>query len=141
MEEKNKKAFLGTGWSFPPAFPEVDHHVEMVSEIEDIKQSIFLLLSTTPGERIMKPRYGCDLQQLVFERMNSSTEGRIVDMVSTALLQYEPRIDLEEIRVEMDHSGLGRIDIYIEFRVRITNSRDNIVYPFYLKEGTNVHIM
>lgn len=138
MESKEIQSFLGRGWSFPPTFMEGDKRVEMVAEVEDIKQSIFLLLSTTPGERIMKPRYGCDLQQLIFERMNRSTESRIVDMVTTALIRYEPRIIIDEVYVRMDDNYTGMININIVYTVRITNTRENIVYPFYFKEGTNI---
>ncbi len=113
----------------------------MVSEEDDIRQSLFLLFSTTPGERLMRPEYGCDLQRLVFERLNASTESQIVDLIRMAILRYEPRITVEEVRATLSDALQGRIDIEVSYTVRLTNSRDNIVYPFYFREGTNVYNM
>ena len=131
MEEENK-SFLGTGWSFPPKFNIKKNEIETVSQEEDIRQSINILLSTMPGERIMRPDYGCDLMSLVFERLSSSTEMKVIDMVSSAILRYEPRIILEEIQVEMSSEDFGLLLIYLEYTIRSVNTRDNIVYPFYL---------
>lgn len=142
MRDKKVPSFLGTGWSFPPAFNVVTGQpLQMVSEEEDIRQSLFLLFSTIPGERIMKPEYGCDLHALVFERLTPSTESRIVDMISMAVLRFEPRINLEQVLVDLIDAYTGHIQISVVYTVRITNSRDNIVYPFYFKEGTNVRGM
>ncbi len=141
MESTVLKSFLGTGWSFPPAFQLAKGAVQMVSEEDDIRQSLFLLFSTTPGERLMRPEYGCDLQRLVFERLNASTESQIVDLIRMAILRYEPRITVEEVRATLSDALQGRIDIEVSYTVRLTNSRDNIVYPFYFREGTNVYNM
>ncbi|MTB52947.1 GPW/gp25 family protein [Lewinella sp. W8] len=141
MENRKIKSFLGTGWSFPPQFLLDTGSISMVSEEEDIRQSLFLLFSTTPGERVMKPEYGCDLHSLVFERLTPSTENQMVDMIRTSIIRFEPRIILEDVVVDMVDAYQGRIDIGVRYTVRITNSRDNIVYPFYFKEGTNVFNM
>ncbi|MFZ4103039.1 MAG: GPW/gp25 family protein, partial [Sphingobacterium thalpophilum] len=86
------KSFLGTGWSFPPVFNKVDHSVSMVSEIKDIGESIQIILSTTPGERIMQPEFGCDLKRLVFEKIDSSLIASLDHLIYHALLNFEPRI-------------------------------------------------
>lgn len=138
---KKIKSFLGTGWSFPPNFSRRFRTIEMVSEEEDIRQSLFLLFSVSPGERLMKPEYGCDLQSLVFERLTASIENRIVDMVHTAVLRFEPRVIADDVVVTFTDEHQGRIDIELIYTIRLTNSRHNIVYPFYFKEGTNVHDM
>ena len=113
----------------------------MVSEEEDIRQSLYLLFSTIPGERVMNPAYGCDLHSLVFERLTPSTENQMVDMIKTSIIRFEPRIILDDVVVNMVDAYQGRIDIGVVYTIRITNSRDNIVYPFYFKEGTNVFNM
>ena len=136
-----KRSFLGRGWSFPPSFLDHSESLEMVEEEEDIKQSLYLLISTIPGERIMKPKYGCDLHKIVFKQLTSATRSEIIDMVSIAILRYEPRITVEEIQVEMSNEDYGMISITVIYEIRKTNSRDNIVYPFYFKEGTNVQGM
>lgn len=141
MKNTDLKSFLGKGWSFPPTFSLRDQAVEMVSEAEDIRQSLLLLFSIAPGERLMKPLYGCDLHAVVFDTFNASAESRIVDMITMAILRYEPRIILENIEAQQTDPYQGRIEINITYTIRITNSRDNIVFPFYFKEGTNVRNM
>lgn len=132
-------AFLGRGWSFPPAFNWNDFNVDMVEAKEDIDQSLFLLLSTLPGERLMRPEFGCDLKGVVFAKRNSETEHRIIDLVSTAIVENEPRIIVEEIRIESrEGSPEGELYILVEYRIIRTNTRSNIVYPFYLLEGTMI---
>ncbi len=132
------KTFLGRGWQFPPAFQEQTATVSMAVAEEDIQQSLYLLLSTTPGERFLRPRYGCDLMSLVFERYTPATRNRIVDLITMAILWYEPRITLETIDVRQRDALDGLVEIYLEYTVRKTNTRSNMVYPFYLKEGTNL---
>lgn len=141
MKNTELQSFLGRGWSFPPSFSLLQKSVEMVSEAEDIRQSLFLLFSISPGERLMKPEYGCDLQACVFDNYDASTESRLADMITTAVLRFEPRIILEEVRIREEDPYQGKISINVLYTIRITNSRDNIVFPFYFKEGTNVHNM
>lgn len=138
FDKQVKKSFLGTGWSFPPTFHLDRNHVEMVSEEEDIRQSLFLLISTTPGERLMRPAYGCDLQKLVFEQISHTLRVEIIAMVELAILRFEPRIRVEEVNVTIDPNNYGLLYILVDYLVKSTNSRSNIVYPFYLKEGTHV---
>lgn len=129
--------FLGRGWAFPTHFDNQLGKVAMVDELEDIRQSLFVLLSTIPGERLMRPEYGCDLYQLVFEDFNTTTQTRAIDMVEQAILHFEPRIKVEGIEIEVEvMESIAHLRIF--FWVPKVNSRHNIVYPFYFKEGTNL---
>lgn len=135
---EKSKSFLGQGWSFPPDFSRVDNSVLMVSDIADIEDSIRIILSTTPGERIMQPEFGCDLKRLVFEKIDSTLIASLDHLIYHALLNFEPRITFINTEI-MDSDDLdGRLNIKINFKVIITNSRHNIVFPFYMLEGTNV---
>jgi phage baseplate assembly protein W len=132
------KSFLGTGWAFPPAFDRNSGTVEMVSNEQDIKQSLDILLSTSLGERVMQPLYGCDLTNYVFESLSSSVIGYIKDRVENAILFYEPRIIAEKIEVTSDESFdliEGRFTISVEYTIPGTNSRFNYVYDYYENEA------
>lgn len=134
------KSFLGTGWSFPPEFSKYGS-VKKVSAEEDIRESLYILLSTNPGERIMQPTYGCGLKAQVFEEINETAVTVMVDLIKRAILFFEPRVVVENIRVDSDNREdilNGQIKIHITYIVRSTNNRHNIVYPFYFTEGTNV---
>ncbi len=96
----------------------------------NIKSSLQVLLSTRPGERIMQPKYGCALDELLFEPLTTTFQTYIKDLIETAILYYEPRIDVHKISL-YDKTTQGQIDIDIEYTVRATNSRYNLVYPFY----------
>lgn len=136
MEKFN--SFLGTGWSFPPSFDKVTGGIELVSEEEDIRQSLNILLSTSLGERVMQPRYGCNLNDYMFEPLNSSVIGYIKDLVEHAILFYEPRILAENIEVTAQDSVdifSGRFTISIEYTIPETNSRFNYVYDYYKNEA------
>ncbi len=130
---KKEESFLGTGWSFPPEFDKNTADVKMTSAEEDIKRSLYILLSTTVGERVMQPAYGCNLRRFLFEPLNATTVAYIRKLVEDAIVYFEPRIELEGVSVEVDE---GTLNIIIDFRIKVTNSRSNLVYPFYLKEGT-----
>lgn len=136
--KKELDSFLGTGWSFPPMFNRFTNSVQMVSELDDIKESIHLILETFPGERIMQPEFGCYLKRLVFEKIDQSLAIRINEVVASALLQFEPRVKFINAEIlNTDEIG-GMIMLQINFSIIITNTRHNIVYPFYFTEGTNV---
>ncbi len=128
----NPNDFLGRGWSFPPTFSVVDGEVDMVSDEQDIRESLFILLSTCPGENLMHPEYGCPLHRLVFDPMDGSLPVIIRDMVRTAILYFESRIIVENIIVSQNANEDGRIDILLEYTIVSTNTRTNMVYPFYL---------
>ncbi len=132
------KSFLGTGWGFPPEFDLLSREVRMVSEDDDIRESLHILLSTTPGERLMHPSYGCGLKTLVFDSISETTVTEIRDMIERAVLFFEPRITLESVVVESEDVLDGVIKILMEYTIRTTNTRSNMVYPFYFLEGTNI---
>src|SRR5205809_2613348 len=132
------KSFLGTGWGFPPQFNKESLSVGMLSDAEDIESSLQILLSTRQGERVMRPDYGCNLDEMVFEPLTTTFKTYIKDLIATAILYYEARIDVNKI--DLDDTGVfeGRIIISIDYTVRSTNSRFNFVYPFYKTEGTEI---
>ena len=131
-------AFLGTGWAFPPEFDFETGRVKLVSTTEDIEQSLRVLLSTTLGERVMQPQYGCNLADYLFESLSSTLIGYIKDRVQNAILFYEPRIAVNNIIVTPDDSPDlldGHFTIEIDYTVPETNSRFNYVYDFYENEA------
>ena len=133
------KSFLGTGWSFPPTFTKSSVEVEMLSDEADIQSSLEILLSTRRGERVMQHKYGCNLDEMVFEPLTTTFKTYIRDMITTAILYYEPRIEAKKIELDDSRESEGVILVIIEYVVRSTNSRFNFVYPFYKKEGTQVN--
>lgn len=133
-----EKAFLGTGWSFPVTFDKEQKTVEIVSGVEDIEQSLCILLSTTLGERVMQPKYGADLQSYVFEPANTMLVTTITDLVRTAIIYFETRINLIKLTIDTSNAWEGVLLISIDYKVKITNSRFNYVYPFYVKEGVDL---
>lgn len=130
--------FLGRGWAFPPRFTSATSDVDMVAGERDIGESLFILLSTAQGERVMVPTYGCDLHRFVFAELSTGVMTEISDMVATAILRWEPRIDVIAVTVTADADEPALVRIGIDYRVRRTNVRSNIVYPFYISEGTLV---
>ena len=116
----DNKSFLGSGWSFPPRFMESTEGIEMSQDEHDIAESIFILLSTTPGERIMNPRYGCDLHSQVFATMNTSTKTIIQDLISTAILYFEPRVKVVAITVDDTNYLEGRLDVSIVYDIQVS---------------------
>lgn len=132
------QSFLGSGWSFPPQFERSNSKTKMLKDEEDIQSSLEILLSTKQGERVMLPDYGCDLHELIFEPLTTTFKTYIKDLIRTAILYYEPRIEVEKIELNDTGELEGRILITISYKVRATNSRFNFVYPFYKNEGTDL---
>lgn len=130
--------FLGRGWSFPPSFKPELAGIVMTEKADDIDKSLQILLTTTIGERLMEPRYGCNMEEYVFESMSTTTKTLMKDMVQTAILYYEPRIDVTSIDVDDSSQLEGIILIKIEYVIRTTNSRFNFVFPYYKNEGTEI---
>ncbi len=133
--------FLGTGWAFPPTFDSRTRQAEMVSHEEDIRQSLHILFGTEPGERVMQPEYGCGLRHAVFEVIDAGTLTTIRDLISRAVLFHEVRITLEHIDFDTTEVMRGVLRIVLDYTIRSTNSRSNLVYPFYLREGTHLELM
>lgn len=126
--------FLGTGWSFPPRFSKIKKGVELVSGEGDIQESLRILLATQVGERFLQPKYGCNLDELIFEPLNTTVKTYIRGLVKQAILIYEPRIELEDVEIETLDEPAGKIELVVYYRVRATNSRSNLVFPFYQGE-------
>lgn len=135
----NDVSFLGTGWSFPPEFSKRGT-VSMVSAAEDIHQSLHIILATNLGERVMQPSFGCGIKSQVYENINESTLTVLKDLISRAILFYEPRVKLESIATDSSEAYDGRLNFLINYSIIATNTRHNIVYPFYLREGTDVQL-
>ena len=130
-------AFLGTGWSFPPQFSRQNRRVAMTSGEEDIKRSLEILLTTSLGERVMVPEYGCDMRQLLYEPISTTLKTYISELIRNAILYYEPRIKLDKVKIDPYKEQEGYVIIDLEYTIKTTNSRSNFVYPFYLDEATN----
>ncbi len=132
-------SFLGTGWGFPPTFDSSTDTIVMTSDEADIHQSLQILLATRQGERVMVPDYGCNLDEMVFEPMTTTFKTYISEMIQTAILFYEPRIDLNTVQVDDSRETEGVILLILNYTIRTTNSRFNFVYPYYKNEGTEIH--
>ncbi len=129
-----QKAFLGVGWSFPPAVSR-DGRTSIVAYDDDIRQSIRIILGTDQGERVMRPDFGAGLRSFVFGSMSATALHTVRTRVENALVEWEPRIDVENVTVEEDSQELSKLNIRITYRVRATNTLNNLVFPFYLQEG------
>jgi phage baseplate assembly protein W len=129
-----KKAFLGSGIAFPP-LADSRGALAMVSYEEDVRQSILIILSTNPGERVMRPDFGAGLRDFVFEPADLSTMHRLQTRVQESLIDWEPRISLKTVDVTLDPVTRSTLYVSITYLVRATNAVANLVYPFYLEEG------
>lgn len=131
------RSFLGTGWNFPPTFRREWYGVEMLSGEDDVYSSIGIILSTIPGERVMLPTFGCNLQPYVFEVMNVPNIAMIEKIVKEALTYHEPRIIVGDL-TSTPYPDQGMLEINIEYTIITTNTRYNYVFPFYMNEATNI---
>jgi phage baseplate assembly protein W len=124
--------FLGRGWSFPVGLDD-GGQVRLADGEEGIRQSIWMILGTSPGERVMRPDFGCGIHDLVFGANNAATATAVAGAVRDALATWEPRIDVLDVYAVPDPSQPNLLLIEINYQVRSTNSRFNLVYPFYLE--------
>jgi phage baseplate assembly protein W len=131
-------SFLGTGWSFPPEFNPVPGEVRMLAAEDDIESSLRLLFSTATGERLFNPKYGLDMRGVLFEPMSTTLRTLLEERVKIAILFYEPRINPLALSVDSPDPGSGTLLITLDYEVRATNSRFNLVFPFYLSGGNEV---
>jgi phage baseplate assembly protein W len=122
---------LGAGLAFPLM---VDRRgaIALARDVQDVEQAIAIILGTAPGERPMRPEFGCDVHDFVFGTIDASTLGRIDVAVRAALDRWEPRIQVESIDFDLAHADRGELLIEIGYRVRATNHRRNLVHPFYV---------
>ena len=128
------KAFLGVGWAFPPCTAN-DGSTAMAAYEKDVEQAIRIVLGTDWGERVMRPDFGAGLNSFVFGPLNQTTLRMVQTRVQDSLIKWEPRIDVEQVKVTLDPRELSKLVIAITYRVRVTNTVHNLVYDFYLKEG------
>ena len=130
-------SFLGTGWSFPPEFaPEIG--VVMTSDEQDIAASLKILFGTAVGERFLNPKYGLDMREILFEPMDTTLRTFLKDRVKIAILIYEPRINLLNLEIDSPDANDGRLQIVVDYEVRATNSRFNLVFPFYRHDSNEM---
>ena len=127
------RSFLGTGWAFPVTLG-ADGAVAMVDHEEDIRQSIWIILSTDLGDRLLRPDFGSGMRSFVFESISTTTLALLRHRVEDAIVTWEPRLDVTTLETKVVSPG-NRVDISIEYRVRSTNTFYNLVYPFYLEEA------
>lgn len=131
-------SFLGRGWSFPVSFSE-QGRVKMSEYEDDIEESLRILLMTYPGERVMQPEFGSRLRNFCFESFSLRVETLMQDEICKAILLNEPRVDVEKVEIEpMENVSVLRINV--AYVIRSTNSRRNLVFPFYLNEATDVNV-
>jgi phage baseplate assembly protein W len=135
----NDVSFLGTGWSFPPEFS-IRAGLKMVSAEEDIRESLHIVLATAPGERVMRPSFGAGIKQQIYENINETTITILKDAIRRAILFFEPRVVVEAITADTTLAMEGHLNFLIDYVIISTNTRHNIVYPFYCLEGSDVQI-
>jgi len=132
MNEEN--SFLGKGWSFPPTFDNAGGEVLMLKGEDDIQSSLQVLLATKLGERVMQPLFGCNLDAMVFELLDTTLKTEMKNLIERAILFFEPRINIDKIDIDSQNDLNGVVIITVNYVVRSTNTRGNLVFPFYLSE-------
>ena len=125
---RSAASYLGTGWSFPPRFVTQRGGVDMTSAEADIEASLRILLGTVQGERFLNPGYGLDMHNLLFEEMSTTMRNYLKDRIRNSILIYEPRIDLVSLELSAPSPEDGKLGILMEYSIRGTNSRYNLVY-------------
>lgn len=130
---REPRDFLGVGWKFPIRV-NARGGLSFSRHEQDIEESVWIILSTAKGERVMQPDFGCGIHDYVFAPNNVATRGSITYEVQKSLAQFEPRIEVTGVRVESFPESANRLLIHVDYRVRSTNSKRNLVYPFYLTE-------
>ena len=136
MDFDEHKDFLGRGWAMPVALDSRTGRVAETQYDEDVRQSIRIIIETAPGERVMRPDFGCGIHELVFAPMDSETLQRVRSVIEEALRRYEARIEVIEVNVDAaQEASDGRLKIEVDYRIRRTNQVGNLVFPFYFREG------
>ncbi len=137
-QDNSYTSFLGNGWSFPPEFIQETCELRMTADEEDIRASLKILLGTSAGERFMNPKYGMDMHEMLFEPMGTTAKTLLKDRIKYAILIYEPRINLISLELDSSAELEGRISIILDYVTRSTNSRYNLVFPFYTTDSNEV---
>ncbi len=131
---RGQREFLGAGWKFPLQITPGGKIAQARHE-QRIEESIFLILSTAKGERVMRPDFGCGIHDLVFGSNDATTLAVVTQMVRDALIAYEPRVDVLDIGVENTPEQPNLLLIRVNYRIRANNALGNLVYPFFITEG------
>ena len=126
--------FIGRGWGFPLR-TDATGGIAMVSREREIEEAIRLILGTSPGERPMRPEFGCRIHDYVFASADGSTANAIAAEVRAALQRWEPRIDVDDVAVTFDARDDTTLYIDIRYPIKATNDRRNLVFPFYVIPG------
>lgn len=141
MAENPHHTFMGRGWKFPPTFSKQKRRAEMVENEEDIHEALHIILLTTRGERIMQPDFGCDVKRFVFDEITTTRITKVAEDIRKAILFGEPRVICESVTPQQDPEQDGLVYFKVTYVIRTTNNRRNIVFPFYIEEGTNVKLI
>ena len=128
--------FLGKGWRFPAQVNPTTGRIDISKYEQDVREAIWIILTTARGERVMRPDFGCGIHDLVFDPISAATVGEVESNVREALINWEPRIEIINLEVSDEESFNGKLLINLDYRVRTTNNEFNLVYPFYFVEGT-----
>lgn len=135
MPDPTSKAFLGRGWKFPIRVDLSTGRIALSEYEQDIREAIWIILSTAKGERVMRPEFGCGIHDLVFASINTATLALVESNVRETLAQFEPRIELLNVDISAEEAQNGKLLISMDYLVRQTNNEFNLVYPFYITEG------
>lgn len=138
LDTYRKSHFLGAGWSFPISFTIGNYQLDTTEYEENINESIQIILLTKNGSRPMEPDFGSGLQSFFFRQMDETLKGEMIDAVKFALMNNEPRITVTEVDVNFPNQINGIVEINIFYIYNQANTRHNYVFPFHLKEGTNL---
>lgn len=133
-----EKSFLGRGWAFPVTFNKVLGNVNMVTDALDIKQSLEIYLKTKRGERLLRLNYGTVLQDHAFDMAGADNLNYLCERLKNDLRVYEPRIIVHHVEADDTKVHDGLVHFKVDYEIQSTNVRDNIVYPFFILEGTNI---
>ena len=135
MAATDHRDFLGIGWRYPVVTDPLKGDIALSSYDRDVREAIRIIIETKQGERVMRPLFGCGIHDLVFEEINATTIAAVESTVREALITYEPRIELNNVTVDPSDALDGMLIISIDYRLRRTNQEDNLVYPFFFREG------
>ncbi|NPV90557.1 MAG: GPW/gp25 family protein [Firmicutes bacterium] len=130
------KSFLGRGWKFPVQVDPISGRIMLSEYEEDIAESIRVILATSKGERVMRPEFGCGIHEYAFGLTDHTTLRLMESSVREAIMVWEPRVYQVEVSAAVDPADVGLVLINISYQVRSTNNLFNLVYPFYINEGT-----
>jgi len=133
----NPDSFLGRGWSFPPEFENDGKDVVMLDTYDAVERSLRILMGTAPGERVMQPDFGCNLDELSFDTLDVTMRTYMKDKITTAILYHEPRVNLLDVIFHEERLNEGLLLIEVVYQVRGSNSRKNMVFPYYKREASD----